>query len=140
MNLDRRVALLAGVACVVLYRGVLEPSVITPLRAGWGQDPVAGALWGVQYFVAGLALTMWEETLQPKASVIACACLTAAAVLRVFPVALPGAVVQYLYLVGLYLLFLGVRTPVAWLSAIGANTMGIYLLHAPVALKAVSPR
>ena len=45
---------------------------------------------------------------------------------------------QYSYLITLFLLFVIINKKIPLLDIIGKNTMGIYLIHAPIVLKGIS--
>ena len=65
--------------------------------------------------------------------------LVSLAMVAFFKIALPGTVlVQLPYLTGVYVLFLRFFESDNLLSQIGRYTMGIYLIHIPVVLKALS--
>ena len=47
-------------------------------------------------------------------------------------------VLQYLYLITMFLFFTFFQSGFRFFNVIGKNTMGIYLIHAPIVLKVVS--
>jgi len=100
-------------------------------------DPVVNALWGMQYYLLGMILSLYECKLIHKPFIFAS--LSFAVLVGAKVVAPAWAVfAQNAYVCCLFFVFLGLsgqaRPFVSW----GAYTMGIYLLHAPIIVKVVS--
>lgn len=100
-------------------------------------DPVLSAIWGMQYYLLGMVLSIHDKRIASRPLIgasIGLACLATVKIL------LPtwGVLAQYLYLGSLFSLFRGLGDRVSSLYAIGRFTMGVYLIHAPVILKLVS--
>ncbi len=109
------------------------------LRIDGGQEPILHALWGIQYYFTGIVIYKTSEILDLKRLFVPFVLLFLIALIahdRLGSVAL--AFGQYSYLMTLFLLFMIVQTRLPFLEMIGRNTMGIYLLHAPLVLKGVS--
>lgn len=100
-------------------------------------DPLVNALWGMQYYFLGMALSVCEGNLIRKPFLLVGVTLT---ILLGVKVVAPAWVVfaQNAYVCSLFFVFLGFarhsRPFVGW----GAYTMGVYLIHAPIVIKAVS--
>ena len=104
-----------------------------------GQAPVTNALWGIQFYLAGVILFRASRILSLGKLLLP--------FLLVFLASLPIAgrlgsagrvIVQHLYLITLFLCFLRVGNRLPLLALLGRNSMGIYLIHAPIVLKCVS--
>lgn len=119
-------------ACVWVWQ-------ILPFSAEQGDkiDPVLSAIWGMQYYLLGMVLSIYDRPIAARtwAGVsIGFACLATVKIL----VPAWGVLSQYLYLVSLFFLFRGLGDRASSLSSLGRFTMGVYLIHAPVILKVVS--
>jgi len=98
-----------------------------------GYDPILHALWGLPFYLLGVAATdLWRRG--PVPAIAAAAALVAA---RLGWPKVAWAT-EYAYLAALFLLFASFDITPAWLAAVGRRTMAIYLLHAPIVLRAVS--
>lgn len=101
-----------------------------------GLDPVVHAIMGFRFYLLGMVLFTCQAFLKKHSTPIM---LVSLAMVAFFKIALPGTVlVQLPYLTGVYVLFLRFLENDNFLSHIGHYTMGIYLVHAPIVLKAVS--
>ena len=100
-------------------------------------DPVVNAAWGMQYYLLGMALSMYEGELRRSAFLLAGLSLAALVAAKVSG---PAWVVlaQYAYICGLLFTFLGLSGKQNQFTEWGAHTMGIYLIHAPIVVKFVS--
>ena len=109
------------------------------LKASWsgGQDPLLHAIWGLQYYLLGCALYVSNSWLSKHAVLLAAGVSTAFIAISFGECGVP-ALAQYSYLCSFYLLFLAMEDQLRLLGEIGASTMGIYLLHQPIILKATS--
>lgn len=103
-----------------------------------GSDPLLLALWGGQFYLLGIVLQKWHETLVPVAGTVGTLCLliSFSAALLLHRLALP--LTQLIYLVGSYAMIVALTKRTEWGFALGRDTMGIYLLHAPYVLWAVA--
>lgn len=109
------------------------------IKANWGsgQDPLLHAVWGLQYYLLGFLLYVSNSWLSKHAMLLAATALAIFASIYYREINLP-VLAQYSYLCGFYLLFLALREQNRVLLGVGSSTMGIYLLHQPVVLKATS--
>ncbi len=109
------------------------------LKASWsgGQDPLLHAIWGLQYYFLGCALYVSNSWLSKHAVLLAAGAATAFMAISFGEFGVP-ALAQYSYLCAFYLLFLAVGDRQKLLEEIGASTMGIYLIHQPIILRAIS--
>ncbi len=120
----------------VLYRCLLAE----PLQHFFstGIDPVLHAMWGLQFYLLGIALARAESLDSRRALPLAIATWAILAVL--FSVggrqAWPAAV-QYAYLLAAFLTFFVWGDRGRFLAAFGRDSMGVYLLHAPIILNVV---
>jgi fucose 4-O-acetylase-like acetyltransferase len=109
------------------------------IKANWGggQDPLLHAIWGLQYHLLGCALYVSNSWLSKRAMLLAAGAATAFMAISYGDYDVPS-LAQYSYLCSFYLLFLAMGDQQRLLGEIGASTMGIYLLHQPIILKATS--
>lgn len=124
-------------AVFAIYAGIYRMS--EPTLAGvfsYGLDPILHALWGMQFYLLGILVNSlkrwfaWGVFLGPI--------LVASAFAARFHIPrslLSDALVQYSYLLGSFAFFAGLGKRSWFLPSIGRETMGIYLIHAPVLLK-----
>jgi fucose 4-O-acetylase-like acetyltransferase len=102
-----------------------------------GLDPILHALWGFQFYLTGVVLYRFDPWIRRHIRPVAAAALGIMVLANFAPASAPLAN-QYAYLILLYLTFLSVRKSLTYMETVGKMTMGIYLLHAPVILKASS--
>lgn len=109
------------------------------LKASWGggQDPLLHAIWGLQYYLLGCALYGSNSWLSKHAALLAAVVSTGFMAISFGEFGVP-ALAQYSYLCSFYLLFLAMGDQQRLLGEVGASTMGIYLLHQPIILRASS--
>lgn len=125
------------IACAAAYFAILGPALRTAIPIEL--DPLRHAVWGLQYFLLGALLARLEGPIGRCAGLLFVVSVALGAVVRL--VDAPGihpALFQYAYLLAAYF---GARQWLAQpslLSRIGQNSMGIYLLHTPVVLKAMA--
>jgi surface polysaccharide O-acyltransferase-like enzyme len=126
-----------SIAYAFLFREVIT----SPLRNALpiDLDPLRHAFWGLQYYLAGILLARYHIEIVKKATTFA---FSAFAVCGL-AVALGGlayspGILQYSSILCAYFVFLAATSRESFLSRMGQNSMGIYLLHAPVILKVVS--
>lgn len=105
-----------------------------------GLDPVLHAFWGYQYYLAGLVLAKVHEYLKPNAKILAISAFGALICVNLSfdSSTMMRVVVTYLFMLGIYFVVLGYADTKNKVSRIGSQTMGIYLLHAPILLKCIS--
>ncbi len=118
---------------------LLIPFVSPYLEIAGGQEPILHALWGFQFYLLGVVLFKISGSLNLKKLFVPFL------LFFIFALYLQGSIggygaglVQYLYLVVFVLFFMFFYNGWLPLNFLGKNTMGIYLLHAPIVLKAVS--
>jgi surface polysaccharide O-acyltransferase-like enzyme len=129
--------LIIFIAYTFLFREVIKD----PLRSALSidLDPIRHAFWGLQYYLLGAVLARHHVNITRSAksfayAALAVCCLTLVlAGLQRSPV-----ILQYSYILCTYFVFLCAASRGSLLSRMGRNSMGIYLLHAPVLLKVVS--
>lgn len=134
-KLPRSPAITAAV--FVIYAGAYRMS--EPALAGlfsYGLDPILHALWGLQFYLLGILVNnlkrwfVWGVFFGPILVTSAFA-----ARFHIPRSLVSDALVQYGYLLGSFALFAGLGKRSWFLPSIGRETMGIYLIHAPVLLK-----
>jgi peptidoglycan/LPS O-acetylase OafA/YrhL len=113
----------------------------TLLGLALGGDPVTNAIGGLQYYLLGIAFYQLDDAIRRGWGALAVGGLALWSVLRVLQVrgdlpAWAGILTQLSALVGEYALFLGIVRRANVLVWLGRRTMQIYLLHAPVVMKA----
>jgi len=123
---------------VVLYQST-EGRLAVHLKYTAGQEPIWHAFWGMQYYLLGIACFKVSEVLDLRRLFLPVLVLFVIAViakdnLGVFEF----SVLQYLYLLSMFLFFVFFQNQFQFLGRLGSLTMGIYLIHAPVILKGVS--
>ena len=136
---DGNVALpwVAFTAYTLLYRLVWAD----PLRAFFstGFDPVLHAAWGLQFYLLGIALARLETVVLGRSIAFAAiAWITLGAGLGIGLDETWPAVTQYAYLLGALFVFVALGERAGSLARFGRDSMGIYLLHAPILLKATA--
>lgn len=100
-------------------------------------DPALNAVWGMQYYLLGMALAIHEDTLRRNPFLLAGVSLTCLLFIKIC--CQPWVILaQYAYLCSLYFVFVGLGDKGHPFTLFGRLTMGIYLIHAPVVLKFVS--
>jgi surface polysaccharide O-acyltransferase-like enzyme len=109
------------------------------LRIDGGQEPILHALWGIQYYLAGIILFKTSVLVDLQKLFVPFLLLFFVTLLNLSELGHVGfVIIQYLYLITLFLLFVLLENRLPLLDMIGKNTMGIYLIHAPVVIKGVS--
>src|SRR4029453_11355645 len=109
------------------------------INANWGggQDPLLQAVWGLQYYLLGSVLYVSNSWLSKHAMILAATALAIFVSIYHREINSP-LMANYSYLCGFYLLFLAIGERSSVLLGLGRSTMGIYLLHFPGVLRAVS--
>lgn len=118
----------------------MGPLLTVYLRIEGGQEPVLHALWGMQYYIAGIMifLVSKEHSLRRILGLIVVVLTVAALIQYGGHINWEGQLIQYGYLAGIVLLATFIRKDLPFVALIGRNTMGIYLVHTPIILKGVS--
>lgn len=129
--------LLTFAAIYVAYR-VLVRFIQPLLDIPGGQEPILHAVWGLQFFIAGLMVFKMKLS-GSKPYLIAASTLFVLilSIFRFVPISLQY-ITQYLYLITAFMFCSLFPAGFFSLNKIGKNTMGIYLLHTPVLMKGVS--
>ena len=119
---------------------LIAPSASTYLKIEGGQEPVLHALWGIQFYILGIVVFMTSQIVDLRKLFMPFLLLSILVLLVENNSRIEGLnyVVQYLYLITMFLFFTLFQNGFYFLNLIGKNTMGIYLIHAPIVLKAVS--
>jgi fucose 4-O-acetylase-like acetyltransferase len=99
-----------------------------------GTDPLLLAFWGFQFYLLGIMLQKWQETIAPTAPWFGpgCVVLSFGIWSQISNVAPSWS--QLIYLMGTYATVFAITERTSWGFSLGKDTMGIYLLHAPYVL------
>lgn len=133
--------LFLSIAFIILYRLPTNYYLVPYLKIEGGQEPILHAIWGFQFYMVGISLYLFREVInKAKAFYVLFSLLCLSFVIHVpenihF---LKTLISQYLYLLSLYFGIECFPEKYHLVSSVGANTMGIYLLHAPIMIKALS--
>jgi fucose 4-O-acetylase-like acetyltransferase len=129
-------ACLFGAGLLILWRLELQP--LLPL-VPVGVDPLGAAVTGLAFAAFGWAVSE-RDRVDRSQPIILGSVLALAIVAGVAPPQWAALSAQLSYLLALWLaaVLLGDRPPLRLFSALGRNTMGIYLLHGPIIIKLVS--
>ena len=102
-----------------------------------GLDPIYHALWGMQFYLIGIAVVPWVPVIKLPAPWLGGSSIAAGLLLASF---FNGMAVfsQLLLLFGSYLFFLSRPSQFRLLSSLGQKSMGIYLIHIPLFMKVFS--
>ncbi len=132
------VILLLFICYLTAYKSSIN--IIAPyLTIDGGQEPILHAFWGIQYYFIGIVILKTSEVINLQKLFIPFVILFIVALLMRDELGNFGSVlVQYSYLIALFLLFVTIKNGWPLLDRIGKNTMGVYLIHAPIILKGVS--
>ena len=139
-KVDKQTALLISLSLIVIYYSTVD--FITPyLKIQNGQEPFLHALWGAQYYLLGINLFLFKDFINVKFAFFGCFlffCITYITNNYLLTFHYMGIFIQYSYLLSFYFVFklIPINTPL--LNSIGKNTMGIFLLHAPILIKIIS--
>ncbi|MEW5948581.1 MAG: acyltransferase [Thermodesulfobacteriota bacterium] len=117
------------------------PYISNYLKIDGGQEPILHALWGFQFYFAGVIIYKFSQNYDLKKLLPPLVMLLMFVLLIRYKFRLYNLdhLTQYLYLLSIFFFFAFYCTPgIPPLNLIGKNTMGIYLIHAPIILKMVS--
>jgi surface polysaccharide O-acyltransferase-like enzyme len=106
-----------------------------------GQEPLLHALWGMQFYLVGINLYIFKKDINNAMGFVlflSLLCIIYFISKSVMTVPFSGIIIQYFYLLSFYFAFSLLPVDIYLVNSIAANTMGIYLLHAPIILKAIS--
>ncbi len=121
------------------YRLII-PFLAPSLTIKGGQEPVLHALWGMQFYLAGIMVFITSGIVDLRKLFMPF--LIALIVVLLIQHAVAGSgltyLVEYLYIMTLVLFFTFFPAGFSFLNWTGRNTMGIYLVHTPIVLKGVS--
>jgi surface polysaccharide O-acyltransferase-like enzyme len=122
-----------------VYRSII-PSASTYLKIEGGQEPLLHALWGIQFYLVGIFAFRISEIIDFRKLFFPFLLLffLVLAVEKKSQIEGLNHAVQYLYLITTFLFFTLFHSGFHFLNVIGKNTMGIYLIHAPIVLKVIS--
>ena len=99
-----------------------------------GADPLLLAFWGLQFYLLGIMLQKWHETLAPTAPWFGPGCVVLSfGIWNQVSHASPY-LIQLIYIVGTYATVFAIAERTRWSFSLGKETMGIYLIHAPYVL------
>ena len=122
-----------------VYQSII-PAASFYLKIEGGQEPLLHALWGIQFYLLGIAIFRISEIVDLRKLFIPFLLLFILASLAKKNLRIDGLnhLVQYLYLISTFLFFTLFQRGIRFFDVIGKNTMGIYLIHAPIVLKFAS--
>lgn len=106
-----------------------------------GEEPITHAIWGVQFYLLGIILYKLPSLINIQKLLIPFISIFAGILFfhkYVFALDYGKLVNQYVYLLVVFFLFSCIGDKFSRLEVIGKNTMGIYLIHAPIIIKLVS--
>lgn len=122
-----------------IYQSII-PSTSAYLKIEGGQEPVLHALWGIQFYILGIVVFMTSQIVDLRKLFIPFLLLSILVLLMEKKSRIEGLnhVLQYLYLITMFLFFTLFQSGFYFLNVTGKNSMGIYLIHAPIVLKVTS--
>jgi peptidoglycan/LPS O-acetylase OafA/YrhL len=97
-----------------------------------GADPILLAAWGLQFYALGILLQKADPFIRSHAGILLAGMIAATATFRLIASPAFGILLQMSYVVTLYLAMQIIVNRTGWSFAMGKQTMGIYLLHAPL--------
>lgn len=127
-----------------VHRGVVAMVYIVifhtvPLQSWFlpGLDPVYHALWGMQFYLVGVALPPFGPLWMARGQWLSGTAIASSFLIASFVEGM-ALYSQFLLLLGCYLLFLSNPARFQFFSSLGRRSMGIYLLHIPLIMKVFS--
>lgn len=102
-----------------------------------GLDPIYHALWGMQFYLVGLALQPFTPLWMAQGRWLSGIAIALGLLITAF---FQGMALysQFILLLGCYLLFTSSPNRYQFLSSLGRKSMGIYLVHIPLIMKVLS--
>lgn len=135
----RTLGLLQPSRLVILWLTYVWAWQVFPIGAEQGDriSPILSAAWGMQYYLLGMVLSIYEKRIASCPLAVATIGFVCLAAVKIgFPSW--GVLAQYLYIGSIFFLFLGLGNRSSPAHSLGRFTMEVYLIHAPVILKFVS--
>jgi fucose 4-O-acetylase-like acetyltransferase len=111
---------------MVVYRWIEPKRWFLP-----GADPILLALWGGQFYLLGIVIQKWIRLIRLHAVPLFVVCVGMAVGAWVWPVTHVGWLGQIAYLTAACIALLLITDHTTWSFALGRDSMGVYLLHAP---------
>lgn len=131
-------SLLAFILYSLIYTSI-RPYISPYLTIPGGQEPILHALWGLQFYIAGILIFKSSLFFNIKKMFFPALTFFVIALLAKGSLGTHAStIIQYLYLLTFFILFTLFHKAPSVLSLIGKNTMGIYLIHSPIVLAGVS--
>jgi len=101
-----------------------------------GLDPFHHMAIGIRFYLLGMVLYVYQSFLEEHSGLVVAVCAVLTVLLEWS--AFPGFLVQIPYLAGVYVAFMKYLGTECAFSHMGRHTMGVYLIHAPLVVTAVS--
>jgi len=116
-----------------------KPIISHYLNIAGGQEPITHALWGLQFYLVGIILFKTSLIVEIRKLFIPFALsFSIALYLQITYKNTSDILIQYLYLLTFFTFFTLTQIRSSLINFLGRNTMGIYLIHAPIVLKGTS--
>lgn len=103
-----------------------------------GADPILLACWGAQFYLLGIGLQKGLAFVRLYARPLLFLCVGMTIGFQLFMPSNMVFISQLFYLIGTYVTLLLITERTSWSFSMGKDTMGIYLLHAPIVVWAVA--
>lgn len=124
------------ISLIWLAYTILWASMAPDLHGGSTLDPIVHAGWGMQFYLAGVVLYVYRESVSKYPCVYACGAIVTLLLLQFGQVSPVSQ--QYAYILTLYFVSIAVQPYSGPFNMLGKVSMGVFLFHAPIALKAAS--
>jgi len=139
MEVDRYYMLLVYFLYVIVYYAMIKGQIASYLEISGGQEPIIHAFWGLQFYLFGIVMKLFEKSILSKPFVLGIFAFLLMILCKfILDMKYSGLIAQYMYLFWIFVLFISYPKSNFLFRSIGRNTIGIYLIHAPVLLKCVS--